>query len=147
MDNKNFINALTQNLANLFKNPKQIGLKTSTGKDFKTLALIEETRFGLNKTIDTFSLRVNESPIKALSNQARTYYLKEIEGFWFFLLQLNKFNREFNQEKLMILEKCLKVSTLFENLLKPSQRKTKRRAAMYIDHFLSAKENLEKELK
>lgn len=148
-NNKNNTNIL-KSFENLFKgwNPLQQSLKTKKG-DIKDMAILAECNNSLDNLIRDMQSRFANDQIRSFSNSARAYYLKQVESMWFFSPKL--FNIDptniFKQEKIAVARKCIKISNLFNTLLKPTQRKTKKRSELYIDHFGLILDKLSKEVK
>lgn len=148
-NNKNNTSIL-KSFENLFKswNPLQQSLKTTKG-DLKDMAILAECNNCLDDLIRDMQSRFANDQIRSFSNSARAYYLKQVESIWFFspkLFTIDKVNA-FEKEKLAIAKKCIKVSNLFNALLKPTQRKTNQRSKLYIDHFSLILDKLIKEVK
>lgn len=117
-------------------NPLQLSFKTKKG-DIKDMAILAECNNCLDDLIQDLQSRFANDQIKTFSNSARAHYLKQVKSLWFFSPKL--FNIDpaniFKKEKVAIAKKCIKVSNLFNTLLKPTQSKTIRRSELYIDHF------------
>ncbi|NQY80135.1 MAG: hypothetical protein HRT47_07470 [Candidatus Caenarcaniphilales bacterium] len=148
-NNKNNTNIL-KSFENLFKswNPLQQSLKTKKG-DLKDMAILAECNNCLDDLIRDMQSRFTNDQIRSFSNSARAYYLKQVESIWFFSPKL--FNIDpaniFKKEKVAIAKKCIKLSQLFNTLLKSTQRKTVQRSELYIDHFSLILDKLIKEVK
>ncbi len=129
-------------------NPLQLSLKANKG-DIKDMAILAECNNCLDDLIRDLQSRFVNDQIKTFSNSARAYYLKQVESLWFFSPKLFNIDlvNAFKKEKVMIAQKCIKVSNLFNTLLKPTQRKTIERSELYIDHFSLILDKLIKEVK